>query len=98
MIEDITDLSRGLSGKLVLENQLFDVRAVLDQAVDAVRLSADARKMALQLLIPETALVVRGEADRLRQVFWNLLSNAVKFSPPGGSVRAQCPRRGFGRG
>jgi CheY-like chemotaxis protein len=35
----------------------------------------------------EPACVIRGDADRLQQVFWNLLSNAVKFTPKGGWVR-----------
>jgi CheY-like chemotaxis protein/two-component sensor histidine kinase len=94
LIADITDLSRGLSGKLVLEEQRIDLRATLDQAVDAVRLSADARSISIELVIPEAPLIVRGEASRLGQVFWNLLSNAVKFSGPGASVRASADREG----
>jgi signal transduction histidine kinase/CheY-like chemotaxis protein len=94
LIADITDLSRGLSGKVVLEEGLVDVRAALDQAVDAVRLSADARKVHLQLVIPEAPLIVRGDAGRLRQVFWNLLSNAIKFSGAGGSVQALAAAEG----
>jgi signal transduction histidine kinase len=94
LMSDIADLSRGITGKLVLERGQIDVRPVLEQAVDAVRLSADARSVQLHLVIPETALVVQGDAARLRQVFWNLLSNAIKFSPPGGSVRAAAAREG----
>src|SRR6185436_9616977 len=93
LINDITDLSRGLGGKLVLDDQLVDARAELDEAVDAVRLSADARGIRLQLVIPETPLVVRGEARRVRQIFWNLLTNAIKFNSPGGSVQATAERR-----
>lgn len=94
LIADITDLSRGLSGKLLLDDQLVDVRAALEQAVDAVRLTADARGIQLRLVMSETALVVRGEDGRLRQVFWNLLSNAVKFSAPGALVQASAAREG----
>jgi signal transduction histidine kinase/CheY-like chemotaxis protein len=92
LISDITDLSRGLSGKLILDEQLVDVGVTLDQATEAVRLSADARDIHLQLLLPEQPLIVRGEADRLRQVFWNLLSNAIKFSAPGGRVQVSAVR------
>ena len=94
LMSDIADLSRGITGKLVLDGGQVDVRSTLDQAVDAVRLSADARTVQLQLVIPETPLVVQGDASRLRQVFWNLLSNAIKFSPPGGSVQASAAREG----
>src|SRR6185369_2983818 len=31
-------------------------------------------------------LIVKGDADRLQQVFWNLLSNAVKFTPAKGTI------------
>jgi signal transduction histidine kinase len=94
LMSDIADLSRGITGKLVLEAGQIDVRSVLDQAVDSVRLSADARTIQLQLVIPETPLLVQGDGARLRQVFWNLLSNAIKFSPPGGSVQASAARDG----
>jgi CheY-like chemotaxis protein len=36
--------------------------------------------------------VVRGDPERLQQIFWNLLSNAVKFTPPAGSVRVEITR------
>ena len=35
---------------------------------------------------------VRGDADRLTQVFWNILGNAIKFTPPGGRVKVRITR------
>ena len=32
---------------------------------------------------------VRGEPDRLRQLFFNLLDNAIKYTPPAGTVTVQ---------
>jgi len=92
LISDITDLARGIAGKLFLEIGLVDVRSVLDQAIDAIRLAADARGIHLQLVLTEFPLVVKGDPARLRQVFWNLLTNAVKFCPPGASVHASAER------
>jgi signal transduction histidine kinase/CheY-like chemotaxis protein len=94
LISDITDLSRSIAGKLVLESRLADIRSVLEQAVDAVRLSAEARGIQLQLVITDSPLFVQGDSARLRQAFWNLLSNAIKFSPPGGSVQASATCEG----
>jgi CheY-like chemotaxis protein len=37
---------------------------------------------------------VRGDADRLQQVFWNLLSNAVKFTASGGAIHVNAHRHG----
>ena len=39
--------------------------------------------MTLRVDIPDEELRVRGDPDRLRQVFVNLLSNAVKFTANG---------------
>ncbi len=94
LLSDIADLSRIVTGKLVLDAAFVDVRAALDQALDAVRLSADARGVRLQIVVPAASLVVRGELDRLRQAFWNLLSNAIKFTPAGGLVQAEARREG----
>jgi signal transduction histidine kinase/CheY-like chemotaxis protein len=94
LIADITDLSHGIAGKLVLEGGLVDVRSVLEQAVDAVQLSADARGIRLQFVAADAPLPVRGDSARLRQVFWNVLSNAIKFSPSGALVQAFAAREG----
>ena len=94
LMSEMTDLSRGIAGKLVLESALVDVRSVLEQAVDTVRLSADARGIRLQFLVGDSPLPVLGDFARLRQVFWNLLSNAIKFSSSGATVQASAAREG----
>ena len=94
LMADIDDLGRVTMGKLTLEASRVSVGIVLEQAIDAVRLAADARRVRLQLAVPEPALVVRGDPDRLQQVFWNLLSNAIKFSPPGALVALTAGRDG----
>ena len=84
-IEDLLDVSRIVSGKLVLDVQTVDPAAVVRAALDTVRASADAKGILLATLIDPSGLVA-GDATRLQQVVSNLLTNAVKFSARGGRV------------
>ena len=86
LINDLLDVSRVVSGKLHLALAEVDLAAVVQAAVDAVRPAADARGVSIETALEATASIVRGDADRLRQVVWNLLSNAVKFTSDGGQV------------
>jgi signal transduction histidine kinase/DNA-binding response OmpR family regulator len=85
LIEDLLDVSRIISGNLVLEKGSVDLRRVIEVAVEDAQ--GPAREKGLEIVVeaPELALVV-GDPHRLRQVVGNLLSNAVKFTPPGGQV------------
>jgi CheY-like chemotaxis protein len=85
LIEDLLDVSRIVSGKLRLEMRPVDIGEVIEEAVDTVRPTADARGVALAVVINHVG-PVSGDAHRLQQVIWNLLSNSIKFTPQGGRI------------
>jgi CheY-like chemotaxis protein len=85
LIEDILDVSRIVTGKLRLELNPVDLAAIVDAAVDVVQPAAGAKEITIDTTVARPA-PMRGDADRLQQIFWNLLSNAVKFTPRGGRV------------
>jgi CheY-like chemotaxis protein/anti-sigma regulatory factor (Ser/Thr protein kinase) len=85
LIEDLLDVSRIVSGKLRLEMRPVDIAEVIEEAVDTVRPTADARGVTLTVVINHVG-PVSGDAQRLQQVIWNLLSNSIKFTPQGGRV------------
>ena len=87
IIEDILDVSRVITGKLQLQSGPVRIDSVVEAAVDAVRPALQAKEIQIESSFPENLSVIRGDADRLRQVVWNLLSNAAKFTPVRGSVR-----------
>jgi signal transduction histidine kinase/DNA-binding NarL/FixJ family response regulator len=93
LIDDLLDLSRIISGKLLLDTREVDLASVLAGAVEVVRPAAAAKGIALDYDC-EPGANVSGDAARLQQVAWNLLSNAVKFTPQGGSVSARLARDG----
>jgi signal transduction histidine kinase/CheY-like chemotaxis protein len=88
LIGDVLDVSRIVTGRLLLQTAVVDVCEIVARATDAVRPAAVAKNIRLTLEESGTC-VVRGDPDRLQQVFWNLLSNALKFTPAGGSVAVE---------
>jgi signal transduction histidine kinase len=86
IIEDLLDVSRIITGKLLIKNEPLDLTELMTAAVSSVRAAADAKSIVVDLNIPETLPSISGDADRLHQVFWNLLSNAVKFTPAQGRI------------
>jgi signal transduction histidine kinase len=84
LVDDLLDTSAIVSGRLRLEPAPIDLADVARSAVDAVRLSIEARNHQLVQRLEPVQTV--GDATRLRQVIWNLLSNAVKFTPESGTI------------
>jgi PAS domain S-box-containing protein len=89
LVEDILDVSRIIGGGLQVDFQRVDVVAVITAALDAVRPTADAKRVTLSFPGSGSSRVVQGDFKRLEQIVWNLLANAVKFSEAGGLVTAE---------
>jgi signal transduction histidine kinase len=86
LLADMLDMSRIVSGKLNVERQPTDLRAVAQTTVDSVRWLAEEKSVHLVGPAPAPGIYVNGDAERLQQVVGNLLSNAIKFTPPGGTA------------
>lgn len=86
LIEDLLDVSRIVTGKFRMEMQDVELGSVLKSAVENQRMVASAKKIVVTLTQEAVDLTIKGDPDRLQQVFWNLLSNAVKFTPANGAV------------
>ncbi len=84
VINDILDFSKIEAGKLKVEKEDFDLRDVLDSAIDLVAFRADSKNLELSSsLAAGTPSALRGDASRLRQVLLNLIGNAIKFTEKG---------------
>jgi len=92
LIDDLLDTSSMVSGRMRLTVQAVDLRSVIEETVDAMRLAAEARDIRLHAVIESPGAPVSGDPGRLQQVVWNLVSNAVKFTPKGGRVQVKVER------
>jgi PAS domain S-box-containing protein len=92
LVEDLLDMSRIITGQLRLDVRRVELPAVIGAAMEAVKPSADAKEIRMNMVLDPLAGPVRGDPARLQQVLWNLLSNAIKFTPRGGRVEVTLQR------
>ena len=84
LINDILDFSKIEAGKLELENQPFDLRLCVEDALDLLAPRAQEKSLELAYQVDETApAAIVGDVTRLRQILVNLISNAIKFTAAG---------------
>lgn len=86
LIEDILDISRIIRGKIELQAAPVKLSTIINNALDTVKLSAQAKSIQINTDFAHNEDLVRGDSTRLQQVIWNLLTNAIKFTPDGGRV------------
>jgi len=93
LINQILDLAKIESGKLVLRRDEVLMRELLKGCFALVEAGAREKGLTLDYLESAPGLCVCGDPTALRQIFLNLLANAVKFTDKGGvlvSVHDDC--------
>jgi two-component system sensor histidine kinase/response regulator len=84
LLNDILDLSKIEAGKLDFEIIDFNLRDVLEHAVEGLSLRAHGKGLELAChVLPDVPEAVRGDPTRLRQIVVNLVGNAIKFTSVG---------------
>ncbi|MBF0137007.1 MAG: ATP-binding protein [Magnetococcus sp. DMHC-1] len=84
IINDILDISRIETGRLVLGCASFSPRQVVEDIVEILQVSAREKGIVLDDHVDsEIPDAILGDDVRLRQVMTNLVGNAIKFTPVG---------------
>jgi PAS domain S-box-containing protein len=89
LIRDLLDLSRLRSGKLELNRETVSPVASIENAIETVRIDADAKGIEISVSAPDEILFVQADPVRLEQIIWNLLNNSVKFTPRCGRIEVR---------
>ncbi|MEL6135867.1 MAG: response regulator [Cyanobacteria bacterium J06628_6] len=84
LINDMLDIERIESGKMLMDKQVCDSAELMTTAVDGIRSLAESA--GIQLTLTPLPVRIWADPDRIVQVLTNLLSNAIKFSPAGATV------------
>jgi PAS domain S-box-containing protein len=94
LIDDLLDVSRIASGKIVLQRTPSVLNELVQSAVEAHRNAIDAAKIELAVHLLEQPCVVDVDPTRLVQVLSNVLHNAAKFTPSQGKIRISVETQG----
>ncbi|MEM9105191.1 MAG: phosphate regulon sensor histidine kinase PhoR [Pseudomonadota bacterium] len=97
LVDDLLSLSRlELKAHLAPKDKI-DLPPLLRHVADTLKPQATDLGMTIQIDLPETPVLVRGDHDELIQVFENLIENACKYGQSGGRVEVSMRMEDDGR-
>jgi signal transduction histidine kinase len=94
LIDDLLEVSRISTGKLVLRRERLDLRRVVEIALESCAPLVSRGGHRLTVSLPDAALWVDGDAARLSQSLSNVVNNAAKYTPDGGCIAVTLARDG----
>jgi signal transduction histidine kinase len=87
LIDSVLQFSHLERGSNPMEFKSLDAREPVRIAAEALLPLADAKKVSLQIEVPDAEIRVEADLDLLKQLLLHLGGNAIKFTAPGGHVR-----------
>lgn len=90
LINDVLNFARIDAGHVDLEIRSVPVLPSIEALEALVAPLVEKKQLRYENHADDASLVVRADAEKLRQILLNLLSNAVKFTEPGGRIAVSC--------
>lgn len=86
LIDDLMDVSRINSGKVVLKTERIELKSIIASAVETCLPQIEKAQHELVVHFPDEHLQIEADATRMTQVLCNVLTNATKYTAPGGKI------------
>ena len=93
LTDDLLMLSKIEAGKLEFDFRPVALSEFVEPCLETARLRASSKGISLEVDTPPNFPLIRGDANRLREVLQNLLDNAVMYTPAGGHIRLNAVSR-----
>src|SRR5204863_5280893 len=84
LVGEMLDLSRMESGRMVLNLEVVDLNAIVEDVVATMQPSTARHHFVLDL--DRSLPSINADRDKIHQVITNLANNAVKYAPDGGDI------------
>jgi signal transduction histidine kinase len=86
LIDDLFEVSRLDAGDISWSLERVPLAELVDETVDAMRVQADAKGIAVSAEVPPSLLPARANPEGVQRVLFNLIQNAIRHTPADGSV------------
>ena len=90
LVNDLLEVSRVVTGRVRLDQQIVDVNQVVEHAVETTKPQLIQRRHELVVKLCPEPMWASADAGRLEEVFVNILNNAAKFTDEGGRIEITC--------
>ena len=89
LVNDLLDISRIESGKVVMDLKPVTVRTLLENPVDLLQPQIREKQITLEVVAGEPPIEIWVDREKMERALLNLIGNAVKFTPAGGRITVQ---------
>jgi len=89
LVDELQELNRIEAGVLELRVVKLDIRPLLADLIETMRVNFSSKSIKLTLQVPDVPLLALADPDRFEQVMINLLNNAFQSTPERGEVRVE---------
>lgn len=86
LINEILDLAKVESGKMILHLESFPVAGAITEIAALAGGLASEKEVTVRRRLSPDLTTITADRKKFKQIFYNLLSNAIKFTPDGGWV------------
>ena len=93
LVDDLFEFSRLDAGDFGWTTEAVPLAAIVAEMMEAIRVEADARRVALRAEIAADLRPAQANPEQLGRVLANLLANAIRHTPPDGSVLVRAHQR-----
>lgn len=92
LIDDLFELSRLEAGDITWSLEQVRLDELVNETVDAMRLHAEAKRVAVRSEVPHSLAPARANPEKLQRVLFNLIQNGIRHTPADGSVVVRAER------
>jgi len=86
ILNDLLNLSRIESGKIKMDFEDVELKAIIESTACSLRPQADGKSVRIEVEEPGNLPLVYADQEKAEQILTNLIGNAIKFTPEGGRI------------